>query len=98
MSTATLISTNDFCTWHQVEYTFISSLHDAGLVEITIIDQAEYIPETELQKLEKMIRLHRDLEINVAGIEAITHLLERVENMHEEMRLLRNRLMRYEGD
>jgi chaperone modulatory protein CbpM len=98
MSTATLISTSDFCTWHQVEYTFISSLHDAGLVEITIIDQAEYIPETELQKLEKMIRLHRDLEINVAGIEAITHLLERVDNMHEEMRMLRNRLIRYEGD
>lgn len=98
MSTATLISTNDFCTWHQVEYTFVSLLHDAGLVEIAIIDEAEYIPETELQKLEKMIRLHQDLDINVAGIEAITHLLERVENMHEEMRILRNRLLRYEGD
>jgi len=98
MSTTTLIPTNEFCTWHQVEYTFISSLHDAGLVEIRVIDQSEYIPETELQKLEKMIRLHQDLEINIAGIEAITHLLERVENMHEEMRMLRNKLMRYEGD
>jgi len=98
MSKATLVSTNDFCTWHQVEYTFISSLHDAGLVEITVIDRAEYIPEPELQKLERMIRLHQDLEINVAGIEAITHLLERVENMHEEMRVLKNRLMRYGED
>ncbi|MDB5137862.1 MAG: MerR family transcriptional regulator [Mucilaginibacter sp.] len=98
MTTATLISTNDFCTWHQVEYTFISSLHEAGLVEITIIDQAEYIPETELQKLERMTRLHHDLDINVAGIGAITHLLERVENMHEEMRTLKNRLRRYEED
>ena len=95
MATATLISTNDFCTWHQVEYTFIHSLHNAGLVEIRIVDQAEYIPETELQKLEKMIRLHRELDINIAGIEAITHLLERVENMHEEMRSLRNRLRLY---
>jgi chaperone modulatory protein CbpM len=98
MTTATLISTNDFCTWHQVEYTFISSLHVAGLVEITIIDQAEYIPETELQKLERMTRLHHDLDINVAGIGAITHLLERVENMHEEMRSLKNRLRCYEED
>src|SRR5471030_1297688 len=98
MATAALISTNDFCTWHQVEYTFISSLHEAGLVEITIIDQAEYIPETELQKLERMTRLHHDLDINVAGIGAITHLLERVENMHEEMRSLKNRLRRYEED
>ena len=91
MATATLISTQDFCTWHQVEYTFISLLHDAGLVEITIIDQAEYIPETELQKLERMTRLHHDLDINIAGIEAITHLLERVEGIQEEMRTLKNR-------
>lgn len=98
MATATLISTNDFCTWHRVEYTFISSLHDAGLVEITVVDQAEYIPETELQKLEKMIRLHQELDINIAGIEAITHLLDRVENMHEEMRGLKNRLRLYEED
>ncbi|HTD99126.1 MAG TPA: chaperone modulator CbpM [Mucilaginibacter sp.] len=98
MATATLISTQDFCTWHQVEYIFIASLHDAGLVEITVIDQAEYIPETELQKLERMTRLHHDLDINIAGIEAITHLLERVEGIQEEMRTLKNRLRRYEDD
>src|ERR1700712_2132874 len=98
MTTATLISTHDFCTWHQVEYTFITSLHQAGLVEITVIDQTEYIPETQLQRLEKMVRLHHDLEINIAGIEAITHLLDRLEAIKDEMRTLRNRLNRYEGD
>jgi chaperone modulatory protein CbpM len=96
MTTATLISTHDFCTWHQVEYTFISSLHEAGLVEITIIDQAEYIPETQLQKLEKMVRLHHDLDINIAGIEAITHLLTRLESIQDEMRVLKNKLRLYE--
>lgn len=98
MTTATLISTNDFCTWHQVEYTFIHSLREAGLVEVTIVDQTEYISETQLQRLEKMVRLHHDLEINIAGIEAITHLLDRLEAIQDEMRSLRNRLNRYEGD
>jgi chaperone modulatory protein CbpM len=98
MATATLISTNDFCTWHEVEYTFISTLHEAGLVEISVIDQTEYIPETELQKLERMIRMHRELDINVAGIEAITHLLQRVENIQEEIRNIKNRLRLYEGN
>jgi hypothetical protein len=96
--TAGLIATNDFCTYHQVEYTFIDSLSDAGLIEIKVIGQKSFIPESELQKLERMIRLHHELDINLAGIEAITHLLQRVENMHEEMRLLRNRLQRYEHD
>jgi len=87
-----LVSTSDICTYHEVEYTFISSLSEAGLVELKVINKTTYIPESELQKLERMIRLHNDLEINVAGIEAITHLLERVEHMQEEMRVMRNRV------
>ena len=96
MSTQNLIAVKQFCTYHQVEYTFVNDLHEAGLIEVRIIDTDDYIPETELQKLERMIRLHNELEINVAGIEAISHLLERIENMHEQMRQLRNRLMLYE--
>jgi chaperone modulatory protein CbpM len=87
-----LIATTDICTYHEVEYTFISSLSEAGLVELRVVDQTTYIPENELQKLERMIRMHHELEINIAGIEAITHLLERIEQMQEEMRQLRNRL------
>jgi chaperone modulatory protein CbpM len=87
-----LIATTEICTYHEVEFTFINSLGDAGLLELRVIDSVPYIPEDELQKLEKMIRMHQELEINIAGIEAITYLLERVERMHEELRVLRNRL------
>jgi chaperone modulatory protein CbpM len=92
MTKTHLIATTEICTYHDVEYTFISSLSEAGLVKLKVIDQTTYIPESELQKLEKMIRMYHELEINVAGIEAISHLLERVEQLHEELRVLRNRL------
>ena len=88
---AHLIAITEICTYHDVEYTFISSLNEAGLVELKVVDHNTYIPEDELQKLEKMIRMHHELEINIAGIEAITHLLQRVEQMQEELRTLRNR-------
>ncbi len=87
-----MIATTDICTYHEVEYTFISSLSEAGLVKLKVVNKTTYITESELQKLERMIRLHNELEINVAGIEAITHLLERVEQMQEEMRRLRNKI------
>ena len=87
-----LIATTEICTWHEVEYTFISSLSDAGLLELRIVNETTYIPESELQKLEKMIRMHHELEINIPGIEAIAHLLERVEQLQEELRVLRNRV------
>ena len=98
MTNTHLIATVDYCRFHDVEYTFINSLHEAGLVQITVVNETPYIPETELQKLERMIHLHHDLEINIAGIEAITHLLERVELMQENLRGLKNRLRLYEED
>jgi chaperone modulatory protein CbpM len=98
MATENLIAANDFCVYYNVEYTFINSLKDAGLVQVTIVDEAIFIPETELQKLERMIHLHHDLKINIAGIEAITHLLDRVEQMQDNMRSLRNRLRLYEDE
>ncbi|XHR97802.1 chaperone modulator CbpM [Mucilaginibacter sp. UC70_90] len=95
MKTAELIAANDFCVYHNVEYTFITSLHEAGLVEVTIINEIVFIPQTELQKLEKLVSLYL-LDINVAGIEAISHLLDRVEKLQEDMRYLKNRLSLYE--
>jgi chaperone modulatory protein CbpM len=85
-----LIAISTICTYHEVEYTFINSLGEAGLLELQVVDQQPYIPQSNLQKLEKMIRMHNELEINIAGIEAITHLLDRVEQMQEELRVLRN--------
>ena len=93
MNQKNLVAADDICMYHQVEYTFISSLQDAGLVHFKVVDQTTYIPESELQKLERMIRMHHELEINIAGIEAINHLLDRVEQMQEEMRVLRNRVV-----
>jgi len=87
-----LIATKEISTYHDVEYSFINSLGEAGLVKLKVVKKDTYVPETELQKLEKMIRMHHELEINVAGIEAIIHLLNRVEQMQEELRVLRNRV------
>lgn len=96
MVTDHLIPTTDICVNHHIEYSFISSLSDAGLIEISVVGSDNFIPEDELQKLERMINLHNELEINVPGIEAISHMLDRMEQMREEMRQLRNRLRFYE--
>ncbi|MBS1533140.1 MAG: chaperone modulator CbpM [Bacteroidetes bacterium] len=97
MAKSTLITATDFCTLHHVDYAFVDSLSEAGLVELTVINETRYVSDEQLPRLEKMARLHTELDINLAGIEAISHLLQRMETIHEEMRLLRNRLRRYEG-
>jgi len=96
MANENLTAALDFCSYHQVEYTLISSFEEAGLIELTIVNETSYIPQVQLPTLERMVRLHNELDINVAGIEAITHLLQRVHNMQQEMMELRNRLRGYE--
>ena len=91
-----LISTDEFCTHYQVEYAFIDSLQQHGLIEITTIDEHSFIDHDHLKNVESLVRLHYDLDINLEGIEAITYLLTRVKNMQNEIIELKNKLRVYE--
>lgn len=96
MSTVNLVLINDFCTHHQIEFSFIHALNENGLIEIISIDQLDYIATEHLPVLEKWSRMHVELGINVEGIDTIQHLLERIENLQEEVSVLRNRLGQFE--
>jgi hypothetical protein len=97
MNKGNMIPANDFCTFHNIEISFLNSLQEAGLIEITTIDETEYIFENQLNDLEKIVRLHYDLDINLEGIETVIHLLQRINDMQDEITLLKNRLSLYEG-
>jgi chaperone modulatory protein CbpM len=96
MQTEDLIAANELCIHHNIEYSFISSLSEYGLIEITTIEETRYIPANQLQKLEQYIRLHVDLDINPPGIEAISYLLDRIEAMQRQITSLQNKLRLYE--
>ena len=91
-----LIAVNEFCIKHNIEISFVSSLQQNGLIEITMIDEAGYVYVEQLQQLEKFIRFYYELEINLEGIETITHLLSQINAMQDEMIGLRNKLKLYE--
>ena len=80
-----------FCRQHGVEISFISSLQEFGLIEVTRINEAECIPLNQLVRAEKFVRLHGDLEINLEGIDVITHLLQRIKDMQAQIQELKNR-------
>ena len=91
-----LIALNEFCTSHNIEISFISSLQETGLVQVTTIDESGFIEAGQLQQLEKFIRLYYELDINLEGIETISHLLERITSLQQENIKLKNRLSLYE--
>lgn len=93
-----LITANEFCASHNIELSFISSLQETGLLEITTIDETGFIPVNHLQQLEKMVRFYYDLDINLEGIETITYLLDRINALQDEITALKNRLRLYEAN
>src|SRR5579875_720192 len=96
MATENLIAANDFCVYHHVEYAFIDTLEEAGLVELTLINEQKFIPHEQLERIERMTRLHHYLEINVPGIASIMEMRQRMEQMQAEIRQLNNRLRFFE--
>jgi len=96
MKTDHLIPLDVFCTSNDIEISFISSLHEAGLIKITTIEEAGFFDSEQLQQLERYLRFYYELNINLEGIDAIKHLLNRVNSMQEEITTLRNRLRLYE--
>ena len=96
MQTKNYIAVNEFCINHNIEVSFISSLQETGLIEIAFVEETAFIDADELQQVEKFIRFYYDLDINLEGIETITHLLRRMNAMQDEITSLRNRLSLYE--
>ena len=98
MKTEYLVAIDEFCTSHNIEISFISSLQRSGLIEITTIKESDFIETDKLQQLDKFVRLYYDLDINLEGIETISYLLQRIGSMQDEIRALRNKLRLYETE
>jgi hypothetical protein len=91
-----VVPASEFCIHHNIEISFIHSLKEYGLIETIVEQESIFLPVSELARLEKMVRLHFELDINLEGIETITHLLERMEGMQRQILQLNNLLRVYE--
>jgi hypothetical protein len=98
MKTKYLIAIDDFCANHNIDISFISSLEQTGLIEITTIEDSGFIAADQLSELEKYVRFYYELDINMEGIETVTHLLQKINTLQHEIRTLTNRLRLYESE
>src|SRR5215212_9162765 len=91
-----LIPATDFCTHHRIEVSFLYSLQEYGLAEIESRDEELFIPAHQLDEVERLVRLHFELNINIEDLDIVHHLLEKMNAMHHELTALKNRLRFYE--
>lgn len=98
MTTQNLILIDKICIHYKIEFSFINALDNIGLLEIETIDQSKFINQDKIGDLEKMIRLHNELNVNIEGIDVVFNLLQKEKALQKEINTLKNRLRLYEND
>lgn len=98
MNEEQLISAHTLCSHYNIEVSFVDALNRMGLIQIEIIEQNHFIHKDQIGDLEKIIRLHKELNVNLEGIDVVFNLLEKERALKDEINALRNRLKLYESD
>jgi hypothetical protein len=93
-----LFAITTYCSLYGIDHSFITSLSEEGLINITVENNDEFIEEEQLPELEIYTRWYHDMGINTEGIDAIRHLVHKVRNLQAELNSLKARLKRYEED
>lgn len=95
MATKKMIAVKEFCIHHNISVDFIKELHRNEIIELVMVKRTGFIAEKNLHMLEKAIRLHNELHVNIDGIQTILHLLSTLERKDAELISLRNQLSFY---
>ncbi|MEI3154526.1 MAG: chaperone modulator CbpM [Odoribacter sp.] len=91
-----LIIISEYCEKSHTDPTFLLSLEEGGLIEIRTVNGKQYLLLSQLGELERYSHLYYDLSINIEGIDAIRHILGRMDSLQQEIRQLRRQLKRYQ--
>ena len=98
MDTEKYIPVLHLCDLYQLGVFFFKELNEEGLIELISRQNSMYLHEEKLYKVERIIRIHRELNVNIQGIDVVLNLLEKVDALQNEMNSIQSRLRLYEDD
>ncbi|PWJ59605.1 MerR-like DNA binding protein [Dyadobacter jejuensis] len=97
MNVDNFIPIDQLCSHYHIELTFFNALSEEGLIEVETVQSVTYVHRDQIAHLERLIRLHQELELNIEGIDIALHLLNKIEYLQQELQEVRTRLYLYEG-
>ena len=81
---------------YQVDSSFFLQLNEIGLLELQFVDEVPCVDEQHIAVLDKMIRLHQDLELNPQSLDVVLNLLEKITSLEKSLNETQNRLALFE--
>ncbi len=98
MDTQKYVPVLHLCELYHAEFSFFKELNDIGLIEIVSVKNTMYLHEDHLIEVERIIRIHRELNVNIEGVDVVLNLLEKVEELQNKLNRIQSRLRLYEDD
>ena len=86
------ISREELVKIYNIEITFFDELVDSGLLNIHTENETRYLMYDDLHYFEKFTNWHYDLDINLAGLEVIHEMLQKMDDLKQKNRELMNKL------
>ncbi|RFN58322.1 chaperone modulator CbpM [Marixanthomonas ophiurae] len=96
MAHSNYIQVTTYCKQTNIDRDFVHALEQYGLIEVKITQTEPEIAEDDITEIERMFRLHKELGINLEGIDTLNNLLKRMRRMETELFQLKQRLKLYE--
>lgn len=91
------IPVTNLCIHYKIETAFFERLESFGLINLIHQEQTPAIAVESIKEIERWIHLHYDLNINMEGLDAISHILQRMEILQTELAKAKSRLRSMEG-
>jgi hypothetical protein len=92
MENQKLVLVETLCVHYEIETSFFESLEEIGLIILVRQRDEIYVSEEKVAYLEKVLRLQKELNVNLEGIDVIFNLLEKVESLQSELSVAMQRL------
>ncbi len=96
MGKSKIYSIKKLTSRYDVPRSFLLTVCEYELIQVTEKDNDILIPDSELHRLEQIIRLYEQLGINLEGIDVILQLNQKIKEQQEIIRQLRNKLTMYD--
>ncbi|NNJ88048.1 MAG: MerR family transcriptional regulator [Eudoraea sp.] len=93
-----LISIGTLCEQYRLELSFFEEMGEIGLIEFTVYKGSKHVHLDALHHVEKILRIHRELHVNLEGVDVVMNILQRQEKLRQELLRVQNRLRRYEDE
>lgn len=92
MKTDKFLLITEICQYYHIESDFFEEIEYHQLLEIHQISGQKFIHQKQLNRLEKILRLHDELDLNLQGIDVVFGMMKRIEKLEKELRQAKSKL------